>query len=472
MPTIAVTALHTLAITFLPRWLTELRARVGPVASRVLPDNFTYLRAGAGRGRLRLPPHLPPPQPSRSRSIPSRYPRLVVGRDALAAVATGRRWRRGTASRLPLLQYSRGSFLGLLAAIAQGAGRRAANLSRAYQRELDGRGAEVHGAGRARRRLAAAQPGRRASIAAGTLAVVAPELPMDIRLYRSADRSRAVPRPGLGGAAGRRCRNGIDQSEHGIGVVSAGADKTPANGALRPRPTLSPRASGPPTAAPGVAARTRPASHTRRPGCRTEAGHGLRLGGPHDRPRRHPRHPPRARLCSATATSRPTPTTACTRCAPSRTSRSPARPIADCPELVDALACVKQAAALANRDLGLLDDRARRRHRRRLRRDPRRRAARPVRRRPDPGRRRHLDQHERQRGDRQPRARDPRRTRRATTRACTRTTHVNLAQSTNDVYPTALKIARPGAGIERLIEAMAALRRRFADEGRRSSPTS
>ena len=64
-----------------------------------------------------------------------------------------------------------------------------------------------------------------------------------------------------------------------------------------------------------------------------------------------------------------------------------------------------------------------------------------VRRRRDPGRRRHLDQHERQRGHRQPRARAPRPRRRATTRTCTRNDHVNLSQSTNDVYPTALKLA-------------------------------
>ena len=55
----------------------------------------------------------------------------------------------------------------------------------------------------------------------------------------------------------------------------------------------------------------------------------------------------------------PPPTGACTRCAPSRTSRSAARPIATAPDLIDALAAIKQAAALANRDLGLLDaDRA------------------------------------------------------------------------------------------------------------------
>lgn len=40
LPVLAVTALHALCLTFLPHWLTEIRRSVGPVASRVLPENF------------------------------------------------------------------------------------------------------------------------------------------------------------------------------------------------------------------------------------------------------------------------------------------------------------------------------------------------------------------------------------------------------------------------------------------------
>ena len=79
-------------------------------------------------------------------------------------------------------------------------------------------------------------------------------------------------------------------------------------------------------------------------------------------------------------------------------------PISIYPDLIAALASIKQAAAQSNHELGLLDAKLRRRHRRGLRGSPRRRAARPVRRRRDPGRRRHVDQHERERGDREPRA--------------------------------------------------------------------
>ena len=84
----------------------------------------------------------------------------------------------------------------------------------------------------------------------------------------------------------------------------------------------------------------------------------------------------------------------------------------------------------------------------RLRRSDRRSAARPVRRRRDPGRRRHVDQHERQRGDRQPRARAPG-LRAGPLRRAAPNDHVNASQSTNDVYPTALRLAA-WIGIEQL----------------------
>ena len=75
-----------------------------------------------------------------------------------------------------------------------------------------------------------------------------------------------------------------------------------------------------------------------------------------------------------------------------------------------------------------------------LRRDPRRQAPRAVRRRHDPGRRRHVDQHERQRGDRQPRPRAAGPRARASTQFLHPNDHVNCSQSTNDAYPTAIKL--------------------------------
>ena len=187
MPTIAVTTLHTLAITFLPRWLTELRARVGPVASRVLPDNIhTCVQALTEGGYDFLLTYHHPAVPIPL--DPERHPCLVVGRDALAGVA-----RPEVAARhgkpLPLLQYSRGSFLGLLAAVARAQdGAPATYLAHTDENSmaeaLKFMALEGHGVAWLPRSLVTSE------LAAGTLTVVGPELPMDIRLYRSADRSR------------------------------------------------------------------------------------------------------------------------------------------------------------------------------------------------------------------------------------------------------------------------------------------
>ena len=187
MPTIAITALHTLCLTFLPRWLTGLRERVGPVASRVLPDNFNICVQALVEGGydFLLTFH----HPSVSNPLdPERFPHRVIGRDSLAAVASP-----GVAAqahgRLPLLQDSRGSFLGLLAARAQAQdGAPPTFLAHTNENSmaeaLKFMALEGHGVAWLPRSLVASE------IGSGALAVVAPELPMDIRLYRSAERSR------------------------------------------------------------------------------------------------------------------------------------------------------------------------------------------------------------------------------------------------------------------------------------------
>ena len=147
----------------------------------------------------------------------------------------------------------------------------------------------------------------------------------------------------------------------------------------------------------------------------------------------------RARSSRRIRASPPTRTTASRPRAPSRTSRSAAcaRPPISSPRPCS----IKKAAAAANVALGRLDARVGDAIIQRRRRDPRRRAARSVRRRRLPGGRRHLAQHERQRGARQPRGRDARRRRAASTRAVHPNDHVNMGQSTNDVFPTATRLA-------------------------------
>ena len=40
LPQVTITALHSLCLSFLPGWLGTIRAAVGPMGSRVLPENF------------------------------------------------------------------------------------------------------------------------------------------------------------------------------------------------------------------------------------------------------------------------------------------------------------------------------------------------------------------------------------------------------------------------------------------------
>lgn len=190
-PAIALTALHTLAITFLPQWLTRVRTRTGPLTTRVLPENFNICVQALVEGGYDFflsfhHPSIPIPLEA------GRYPHLVVGRDDLTAVARPDQavtWR--AEGRMPLLQYSRGSFLGLLASIAQGQeGAPAVYVAHTNENSMAEAmkfmALEGHGVAWLPRSLIARD------IEDGLLAVVAPEMPMEIRLYRNAERSRQL----------------------------------------------------------------------------------------------------------------------------------------------------------------------------------------------------------------------------------------------------------------------------------------
>lgn len=190
-PAIALTALHTLAITFLPQWLTSIRARIGPLTTRVLPENFNICVQALVEGGYDFflsfhHPSIPVPLE------PGRFPHLVVGRDDLTAVARpdqAAAWQ--AEGRMPLLQYSRGSFLGLLASIAQGQ-EGAPPVYVAHTNEnsmaeaMKFMALEGHGVAWLPRALIARD------IAEGLLVVVAPEMPMEVRLYRNAERTRLL----------------------------------------------------------------------------------------------------------------------------------------------------------------------------------------------------------------------------------------------------------------------------------------
>lgn len=186
---VALTALHSLTVTFLPVWLRGIQAQIGPLASRVLPENFDHCIAALTEGGYDffLTYHHPGVEVPLGRG----FPHLVVGQDSLAAVARPGAPEAWSREAMPLLQYSRGSFLGKLAQIAQsqpGAPRAyVAHTNEASMAEaLKFMALEGHGVAWLPRSLITAE------IAAARLEVVAPELPMEIRLYRNAARARAL----------------------------------------------------------------------------------------------------------------------------------------------------------------------------------------------------------------------------------------------------------------------------------------
>ncbi len=189
-PQLSLTALHSLTVTFLPGWLMRLQGEIGPIATRVLPDNFSSCITALTEGGYDF--FLTYHHPDVHVPLDDGFPYLVVGLDSLAAVA--RPGWPGTWARdgMPLVEYSRGSFLGTLAHIAQaqpGAPRvYVAHTNEASMAEaMKSMALAGHGVVWLPRSLVAGD------ISAGRLKVVAPELPMQIRLYRNAARARALP---------------------------------------------------------------------------------------------------------------------------------------------------------------------------------------------------------------------------------------------------------------------------------------
>lgn len=164
---------------------------MGELGSRILPENYALCIQALVEGGYDFlltfhHPSVPVPLD------PARFPCVTVGHDSLVAVANSERlerWRM--AGRLPLLQYSRGSFLGLLTSLAQSQPG-APDTFIAHVNEnsmaeaMKFMALEGHGVAWLPHSLVENE------IAKGRLQVVAPELPMEIRLYRSGARARGM----------------------------------------------------------------------------------------------------------------------------------------------------------------------------------------------------------------------------------------------------------------------------------------
>ncbi|WP_027174000.1 LysR substrate-binding domain-containing protein [Methylobacterium sp. 10] len=184
--TVAVAALHTLALTFFPSWFRRIEERTGPLDSRLLPDDFhTCIQAVAEGGYDFLLTFHHPSVPILL--DPEHYPHRVVGADSLVPVCGA--GLATEAAALPLLGYPQTSFLGRVALHAQAGGAPATiahTNENAMAEALKFMALEGHGLAWLPRSLVARE------LAAGELVATGDETPLEIRLYRNAGHRRAA----------------------------------------------------------------------------------------------------------------------------------------------------------------------------------------------------------------------------------------------------------------------------------------
>lgn len=187
---ISFLSLHSLSVAFLPDWLMRLKSVTGQMTSRLKAENFDRCIEALTNGGYDFFLTYAHPQVNIPLD-PELYPHQVVGQDSLVAVARPGWPRDWLADGMPLLQYSRGSFLNAMTRIAQ----RQPGAPKIYVAHID----ETSMA-ESMKSMAVAGHGVvwlprlvvEAEINAGRLEVVAPALPMQIWLYRNPTRGRGI----------------------------------------------------------------------------------------------------------------------------------------------------------------------------------------------------------------------------------------------------------------------------------------
>ncbi len=189
-PMVSVAALHTLSLAFFPAWFRGIEARTGPVATRLLPDDFhNCLQAIAEGGYDFLLTFHHPSVPILL--DPDLYPHRVVGADALVAVHAPALPAPTAEAPAPLLAYAAESFLGRVSLFAQAQGqappgRIAHTNANAMAEALKAMALEGHGLAWVPRSLVTRE------LAEGRLVAAGSDLPLEIRLYRNRARTRAA----------------------------------------------------------------------------------------------------------------------------------------------------------------------------------------------------------------------------------------------------------------------------------------
>lgn len=186
--TIAVATLHTLALSFFPRWLRQVETHLGPLNSRLLPEDFhACIHAIVEGGYDFLLTFYHPSVPLFL--DPERFPHKVLGLDRLALVRAPD--ALVSRDRLPLLGYAQNSFLGKVSAFAGGQGADADSCvshinESAMADAIKFMVLEGHGLAWLPRSLVHRE------IAEGRLVVLTEEVELEVRLYRNADHRRTV----------------------------------------------------------------------------------------------------------------------------------------------------------------------------------------------------------------------------------------------------------------------------------------
>jgi len=188
---VSIAALHTLSLHFFPRWFRTIEKDVGQIGSRLLPDDFHSCLQALVEGSydfLLTFHHTNVP----ILLEPELYPHIVVGMDSFVAVRSANlEAGADDAASLPLLGYASNSFLGRVATFAQAqAGSPPAHVTHtnenAMAEGLKFMALEGYGLAWLPRSLVARE------LDEGTLAIVGPEIPLEVRLYRSARRTRPI----------------------------------------------------------------------------------------------------------------------------------------------------------------------------------------------------------------------------------------------------------------------------------------
>lgn len=140
--TIDLAVPHTLSLTFVPKWITQLEEGFGPIHSRLMALNVhdAVLQLVEGGCDLLLCYHHPR-QPVQL--DPGRYDMLVMGREALRAYARCDKARQPAfalpgrkAAPLPFLSYTTNAYLGRMVDLILADAKPALHLDKRYETDM------------------------------------------------------------------------------------------------------------------------------------------------------------------------------------------------------------------------------------------------------------------------------------------------------------------------------------------------